>query len=62
MKREKRQRMRKVIAITYCDFGQAGRADNMGNHYSFKGALSGYKKVWDIYHRIHGWKVWQEKV
>ena len=49
-----------VKVITFCDFGQPNRADILSNHYTFKGALSGYKHAWDIYHRIHGWKVWQE--
>jgi len=52
--------MRKVLARTYCDFGTDGRADQISQHYTFKGALSGYKSAWNIYHRIHRWKVWQE--
>lgn len=56
------EKMRKVIAKTYCDFGEAGRVDELCKHYSYKGALSQYKKIWDIYHRLHGWKVWQEAV
>jgi len=54
--------MRKVVAITYCDFGEAGRKDKLAKHYTFKGALSGYQTAWNTYHRLHGWKVWQEAV
>ena len=56
------RKMRRIVAITYCDFGQAGRVDELQKHFTFKGALSGYKKIWDIYHRGYGWKVWQETV
>jgi len=55
-------KMKKPVAITYCDFGKEGRKDEIRKHYSFKSALSGYKKIWDIYHRLSGWKVWQEEI
>ena len=54
------KKMRKVVARTYCDFGEAGRETEIGIHYTFKGALSQYKRLWDIYHRLHNSKVWQK--
>lgn len=49
-----------VKVITYCDFGEEGRKDVLVQHRNFSTALRQYKKLWDVYHRIHGWKVWQE--
>ena len=51
-----------VKVIMFCDFGEPGRQDALARHYSFKTAANQYKRLWGIYHRIHGWKVWQEEV
>jgi len=48
--------------LTYCDFGTPGRRTVIGKHFSFASAVRQYKRLWDIYHRLHHYKVWQEGV
>lgn len=47
---------------TKCDFGVNGREDIMGRHRTMKTALNQYGRIWEIYHKIHGWKVWLEAI
>ena len=48
--------------LTYCDFNTPGRRTVIGRHYSFETAARQYKRLWNTYHRLNGWKVWQEEV
>ena len=45
--------------FTFCDFGDRKRVDLLGRHHTFETAARAYKRVWGIYHRLHGWRVWQ---
>jgi len=48
------------VAKTVCDFGEVGREETLTHHYYLSTAFRAYRKHWDIYHKIHGWKVWIE--
>lgn len=50
------------VVVTMTDFGQPGRRSEIGRHYTLAAAGRQYKRIWDIYHRLHGHKVWQETV
>ena len=50
----------KPVVLTYCDFGTPGRRTVIGRHFSLTSAHNQYKRLWDIYHRLHHDKVWQE--
>lgn len=50
----------KYKVATYCDFGESNRKTVIRKHMSFTTAGKAYIALWNIYHRIHGWKVWQE--
>lgn len=52
----------KHVVITLCDFGYRGRADVLQYHLSEESAKRAYKKILKIYHKIYGWRVWQEEV
>jgi hypothetical protein len=49
-----------VVAVTLCDFGDALRKDELRYHFSVDTAKKAYNKIRNIYHGIHGWRVWQE--
>ena len=52
----------KYKVITYCDFGVDGKKQELAKHKTFKTAVNQYRRLWDVYHRIHGWAVWQEEI
>ncbi len=54
--------MKKFKYITRCDFGSISRKTVLSRHYNLKSAINGYKKIFNIYHRIHNWTVWLEEV
>lgn len=47
---------------TYTDFSEPHRKELLGKHKNFKTAANRYRFFWDIYHRIHGHRVWQEEL
>ena len=47
---------------TYCDFSEPNRKEEIGRHKTLATASRQYQKIWNIYHRIHGHRVWQEEV
>ena len=48
--------------ITYCDFGEQGRKSELARHRTIATAMRQYARLWDVYGRKHGWKVWQEPI
>lgn len=50
----------KCKAVTLCNFGNANRRDILQKHISKDTAKKAFRKIQNIYHRIHGWRVWQE--
>jgi hypothetical protein len=47
-------------AITLCNFGNAHRRTVLQKHLSENTAKKSFKRIQNIYHGIHGWRVWQE--
>jgi len=47
---------------TFCDFGQVGRRTCIRRHKTLRTAGNQYPRIWNIYGRLHGWKVWQEEL
>ena len=47
---------------TFTDFNQPGRRAVIGRHKTFGTAATQYKRIWNIYHRLHGYRVWQEVI
>ena len=48
--------------VTLCDFGTPGRRTIIGRHKNMTTASNQYARIWKIYHKLHGWKVWQEEI
>ena len=47
---------------TFTDFNQPGRRAVIGRHKTFTTAGRQYPRIWEIYGRLHKYKVWQEVV
>lgn len=56
------ERVKNPKVITFCDFGDEGRKTELARHKTFATAMRQYARLWQVYHRISGWKVWQEEV
>lgn len=47
---------------TMCDFGEPFRADVLCEHKTFASAGRQYPRIWGIYGRMYGYRVWQEEI
>ena len=56
------RRMVNAKVLTFCDFGEEGRKTQIGQHLTYATAMAQYARLWNTYHRLHGYKVWQEEV
>lgn len=56
------RRLANPKVITFCDFGTPNRRDEIGRHLTFATAMRQYARLWEIYGRLHQWRVWQEVV
>jgi hypothetical protein len=56
----KKTQLKNPKVITYCDFGTPGRKTEIGRHLTFATAMRQYARLWEVYGRVHEWRVWQE--
>ena len=54
--------LKKIVAFTCTDFGQEGRREVLSTHFTLKAAKNQYGRLWEIYGRLHKYKVWLEEV
>jgi hypothetical protein len=45
-------------AATMCDFGQSGKEHIVRGHKTVANAHRAYRRIWNIYHHLWGFKVW----
>lgn len=43
---------------TFTDFGEPPRRDVIGRHKTVETAIRQYRRIWRIYHRLHGHRTW----
>lgn len=48
--------------VIRCDFGNSNRKEILSRHETKKSALNRYSKLWNVYHAIHGYKIWLDKI
>ena len=48
--------------ITYCDFGDPNRKEELTRHKNLDTAKRQFRRIKQIYTDIHGWDCWQEDV
>jgi hypothetical protein len=62
-KQAQKAQIRKVFKVkTYTDFGQAGRIEEIGKHYNIATAMRQYARIWEVYGRRGGARVWQKMI
>ena len=55
-----KQRKFEYEYVTLCDFGTPNRRDALGKHKNLATANRQYARLWRIYGKLHGYKVWLE--
>ena len=43
---------------TFTDFGEPPRREVIGRHKTRATAIRQYRRIWDIYHKLHGHRTW----